>query len=85
MCTDSVRVALSSFAQSLEQSAQTQPLIAGMKRYAVDDPTGWCFVSYVNVGFDGDLCLMRWMDCPLGTMPGLVLFMLFLACTEFAL
>lgn len=63
--------------------AQT-PLIAGTKKYAVGDPTGCCFIGYVNVGFGSDSCLRRWMDCPLGRTPRLVLFMLVSAWTEFA-
>ena len=59
-------------------------LATGIKRYAVSDQSGWCYLSYVDVGFAGDPNLMPWEDCPLGRTVRATLFILFLACTEFA-
>ena len=58
---------------------------AGIKRYAVGDQSGWCYLSYVDVGFNGDPYLKPWADCPLGRTVRAVLFILVAACAEFAL
>ena len=59
-------------------------LATGIKRYAVSDQTGWCYLSYVDVGFAGDPRLTQWETCPLGKTLRVTLFILFAACAEFA-
>ncbi|CAB1105013.1 unnamed protein product [Ectocarpus sp. CCAP 1310/34] len=54
-----------------------------MKLFAICDIEGYCFVSSVDGGMNGDPKLRVWFDCPLGRTTRHVLHVLLGACKKF--
>lgn len=59
------------------------PRPAGIKIWAVCCRTGYCYLSVVDAGFEGDIKLRQWIKCPLGRTTRMVLYVLLKACEEF--
>ena len=56
----------------------------GLKRWAVADPTGWCYVTYTDVGMKNDPKIKHWDDDPLGHITRIVLYVMLSACAKFS-
>lgn len=80
---------LSPFAKSFKQGTQARHLRSHTSRHRYQAVRGGrsdrvILVSYIFGGFSGDQHLGRRINCPMGWAPRFVLFVLFLACAEFA-
>lgn len=58
-------------------------LVIGIKRHALGDEAGWCFLGYIDVEFSGDPRLRLWINCPLEKTTRLVRFTFFAVCARF--
>ncbi|CAB1104017.1 unnamed protein product [Ectocarpus sp. CCAP 1310/34] len=84
LCYDEQMVkTVSTFAHYLMRHSPKKPITHGMKLFAICDIEGYCFVSSVDGGMNGDPKLRVWFDCPLGRTTRHVLHVLLGACKKF--